>query len=372
MAYSDLIAALRLPAHPLARTGYGKRGVPAQPGARQQDFNHLPMREGCIAAYIDRLPEGSAIDTKTLAKSLPMYGQQAVRSALRNLSEIGHLRRIKERISEGRPQWVQRTYFSSIARSDSWWTAYLAGEDWPLQPPSPQPAAEPEELDAPEPVASVEPVELVQIMELVEEVPEPPVELEPSTEAVAAPEEEAPAEPVVTRPAAAPVQASSDAYQALAALGGVEPRLTLSARECEAMESLAAEWFARGSTPAQFLSAMTAGLPGAVHSRGALVRTRLMMKLPPEVPVSKSWLPHPDPFPPAPVGTRIMECTDCGRPGRPEALPGGLCNKCRNDGSLQRSSGRPAADELRRRVEGLRGALRSGTGCGAAYGPAPA
>ena len=178
-----------------------------------------------------------------------MYEQQAVRSALRNPSEIGHLRRIKERLSEGRPQWVQRTYFSSIARSDGWWTAYLAGEDWPLQPPSPQPAAEP--------VASVEPVELV------EEVPEPPVELEPSAEAVAA-----------------PVRASSDAYQALAALGGIEPRLTLSARECEAMESLAAEWFARGSTPAQFLSAMTAGLPGAVHSPGALVRTRLMMKLP--------------------------------------------------------------------------------------------
>jgi len=24
-----------------------------------------------------------------------------------------------------------------------------------------------------------------------------------------------------------------------------------------------------------------------------------------------------------------MECTDCGRPGQPEALPDGLCHTCR-------------------------------------------
>jgi len=121
MAYRDLIAALRLPTHPMARSGYGKRSVPAQEPYQQQDFAHLPMREGCIAAYIDRLPEGSAIDTKTLAKELPLYGRQAMRSALRNLSEVGHLRRIRETTtsSAGGRRWIQRTYFSALARDDA-------------------------------------------------------------------------------------------------------------------------------------------------------------------------------------------------------------------------------------------------------------
>lgn len=28
---------------------------------------------------------------------------------------------------------------------------------------------------------------------------------------------------------------------------------------------------------------------------------------------------------------RLLECTDCGRPGPPAALPGGLCRACRGD-----------------------------------------
>ena len=148
MAYPDLIAALRLPAHPMARSGYGKRSVPAQEPYQQQDFAHLPMREGCIAAYIDRLPEGSAIDTKTLARELPLYGQQAVRSALRNLSEAGHLRRVRETTqgTTGTRHWVQRTYFSAEVRDDAWWTAYLGNgtAEPPVEAPATDPEPEPE------------------------------------------------------------------------------------------------------------------------------------------------------------------------------------------------------------------------------------
>lgn len=57
----------------MANPGYGKRTIPAEPGAalRPVDFSHLPAREAYIAAYVHRLPEGAAMDVKSLAKVLP-------------------------------------------------------------------------------------------------------------------------------------------------------------------------------------------------------------------------------------------------------------------------------------------------------------
>lgn len=89
MASADSNAALPTPAHPVAKPGYGKQTPdteqPEHPLARD-DFAHLAERAAYLAAYIDRLPDGAAIDVKTLAKSQPLYGQQASRSALRELS----------------------------------------------------------------------------------------------------------------------------------------------------------------------------------------------------------------------------------------------------------------------------------------------
>ncbi|MGI5259617.1 hypothetical protein [Streptomyces angustmyceticus] len=115
--------------HPSARPGYGKRAAPAQRPSRPGDFAHLPRREASIAAYLDRLPEGADISVKTLAKVLPDYGQCALRTALRRLSEAGHLRRVTEtHMSDGgSPLWVTRTYFSRTPRDDAWWMALCAG-----------------------------------------------------------------------------------------------------------------------------------------------------------------------------------------------------------------------------------------------------
>ncbi|CAL9309652.1 hypothetical protein SUDANB51_03674 [Streptomyces sp. enrichment culture] len=54
-----------------------------------------------------------------------------------------------------------------------------------------------------------------------------------------------------------------------------------------------------------------------VHHPAALVRTRLTGKLP----------PPPAPRPPL----RVLECANCGAPGRPESLPGGRCSACRGE-----------------------------------------
>ncbi|RLU94798.1 hypothetical protein CTZ27_19055 [Streptomyces griseocarneus] len=133
MADAHPSAALPLMASP----GFGKRSAPDQKPRTADDFTHLPAREAYIAAYIDRLPDGAAIDIKTLAKQLAAFGQMAVRTALRLLETAGHLFRRRETVGDGGTQWVWRTYFSRTARDESWWKRLLKG-DVPPDEPKPQ------------------------------------------------------------------------------------------------------------------------------------------------------------------------------------------------------------------------------------------
>ncbi|MEU8546671.1 hypothetical protein AB0C81_06650 [Streptomyces roseoverticillatus] len=192
-------------AHPQAKPGYGKRTAPDQARRTSNDFAHLPPREASIAAFIDRLPEGAAMDAKTLAASIPDYGQAACRTALNRLTEAGHLRRVTERTkSDGRSNhWVTRTYFTRTPRDDDWWADFQAGNvPKPRQRPEPR--------------------------------PEPPEEPEP-------------------QPRAAGKPPRSQAYEALALAGRMDPRMTLSARDCKALEPLAEEWPSMGAVHAAAL-----------------------------------------------------------------------------------------------------------------------
>ncbi|MEU6141304.1 hypothetical protein ABZ848_13165 [Streptomyces sp. NPDC047081] len=143
----------------------------------------------------------------------------------------------------------------------------------------------------------------------------------------------------VTRPS--PQAVRSAAYGVLARLGRIDPRLTLSAGECGALEGSAAEWFERGASEAQLVHAVSAGLPKEVAHAYGFVRARLVAKLPPE----------PLPQPP---GTRYeVVCTACGEPGEGARLRGGLCEGCRG--------GRPvlAAEQVHAHAGRLRTALRA-------------
>ncbi|MFI9205836.1 hypothetical protein [Streptomyces sp. NPDC053048] len=268
------MADANLTAVPMAAAGYGKQSAPDQAPRTRSDFAHLPAREAAIAAFIDRLPDGAAVDIKTLAKQIPAYGQQAVATALNNLSKAGHLRRFRETITSDRTQWVSRTHFSRTARDDAWWDRFLT--EGSATQSSPEPGPEPDPIPVPTP---------------------------------------APARPTC-----------SPAYLALATLGRTEPRLALSAAECADLEELATEWLSRGITPPDLVRILAAGLPSAViHSPGGFTRKRLIDKMPPELPLppqAAESLPGP---------RRVMECTGCGIPGWPEALPGGLCRSCRGD-----------------------------------------
>ncbi|MFJ8858652.1 hypothetical protein ACIRD8_09465 [Streptomyces sp. NPDC102451] len=131
MAASQLSAAPHapyVPPHPMANPGYGKRSAPDQRPRGERDFAHLPPREAAVAAYIDRLPDGSDVSVKTLARWLP-YGQCALRTALNRLQAAGHLRRGRECVTTDEVMlWVTRTFFSRTARDDAWWAAFTRGD----------------------------------------------------------------------------------------------------------------------------------------------------------------------------------------------------------------------------------------------------
>ncbi|MFJ8749893.1 MarR family transcriptional regulator [Streptomyces sp. NPDC102441] len=286
MATQHSNSALRAPAPPSrpyakANPGYGKRSTPDQRPPRPDDFALLPERERYVAGYVDHLPDGAAMDIKPLAKSLPLYGQMAVGSALRALGVAGHLRHVRCPADAGGGQirWITRTYWSRTAHDNEWWAAFLGGA--PAAPVTPAVPAVPQQRA---------------------QEPEPEPALTPET----------------------PTAAPSPAYLALAQLGRADARLALSAADCAALEEAAAAWLARGVNTEYLVQALTAGLPPAVDSPVGFLRRRLRDKLPPLLPAA----PAPD-APGMPERRPMVECTECGAPGRPEALPDGLCRSCR-------------------------------------------
>ncbi|MER5550377.1 MarR family transcriptional regulator [Streptomyces sp. NPDC002793] len=297
----------------MANPGYGKRSAPDQQPRRADDFTLLPLRERHIAGFIDQLPDGAAMDVKGLAKQLPLYGQQAVGSALKALSVAGYLRRVRCLVTGegGQVRWVFRTFWSRTARDNEWWGALVGAER--SQPMVAEPAAV-------------------------------------RTEAPVVPQQRTP------EPVPPVLEGDSPAYAALARLGRVDARLALSAADCAVLEPLAAAWFTRGVDADYLVQALVAGLPVGVDSPVGLVRRRLTDKIPPQV----SAAPMP-PAPGEPVRRVMMECTKCGVPGRAEALPDGLCRACREpgQGAPEETAELPAERDVRAYVAELRDLLKA-------------
>ncbi|MFE7460599.1 MarR family transcriptional regulator [Streptomyces sp. NPDC012600] len=335
MATQHLSPALRTPAlshpYPKAKPGYGKRSTPAQAPATGAEFALLPARERYVAGFVDHLPDGSAMDIKTLAKQLPLYGQQAISSALTALSVAGHLRRVRRPAGEGdQVRWAFRTFWSRTARDNEWWNTFLATQDTGT-PPAPAQEPGPErEADHPD-----------------QQEAQTPTPTPPQTQAKTpnpTPESTPTPAPAVSAP-------PSPAYLALAQLGLREPRLPLSAVDCETLQELAQGWFDRGVDADYLLQALTCGLPKAVDSPVGFVRDRLTRKLPPHRPTA------PPPPPPGTTHHLLVECTECGAPGRPESLPDGLCGPCRRSAqkttATQSPPPRPDARLLAGQIRGL-------------------
>ncbi|MFH9197257.1 MarR family transcriptional regulator [Streptomyces anulatus] len=350
----------------MAKPGYGKRSAPDQRPHTPHDFALLPTRERYVAGFVDRLPEGAAMSVKTLAKQLPLYGQQAISTALTALSVAGHLRRVRCAVGQGETtRWAFRTFWSRTARDNEWWNTYLAAED--ARAAAPAPGATVTSTTAPPPpwvpAEGPPPPALPEGPwgEAAPASPEPPradtapgaVEPAEAPAPVSVPHQRTPDDPPDAAPGPGPARGTaaaasptgpmgptdlavsagplglraphSPAYLALARLGRTDQRLGLSADDCAALEAQAAEWLARGVDADYLTAALTAGLPAKVDSPLGFVRRRLADKVPPRLTTENT-----QPAPPTPTPRRLlMECTDCGRPGQPEALPDGLCRPCR-------------------------------------------
>ncbi|MFJ2433160.1 MarR family transcriptional regulator [Streptomyces anulatus] len=323
MATQHPSSALHAPAlsaaYPMAKPGYGKRSVLDQQARTRHDFALLPTRERYVAGFVDHLPEGAAMSVKTLAKQLPLYGQQAISTALTALSVAGHLRRVRCAVvgAGDETRWVFRTFWSRTAHDNEWWNTYLATEK-AAQAAAPAPEAPAHHTAPPPPWAPAE-----------QPSPPPPRPENPRTEQTPeptpVPHQRTPDRTPATAPATPHAAGPSPAYLALARLGRDDHRLTLSADDCATLEPQAAQWLARGVSVDYLTSALTAGLPAKVDSPVGLLRRRLNDKMPPRLPTAGS----PSPVAPASAGRLLVECTDCGRPGPPQALPDGLCRPCR-------------------------------------------
>ncbi|MFJ6443844.1 MarR family transcriptional regulator [Streptomyces sp. NPDC091649] len=344
--------------YPMAKPGYGKRTAPDQHPRAPHDFALLPTRERYVAGFVDHLPEGAAMSVKQLAKQLPLYGQQAVSTALTALSVAGHLRRVRCSVDAGdETRWVFRTFWSRTARDNEWWNTYLATEkatqtvsstpDTPAPTTaSPPPWASAEKAPPPAPEAPA-----------TEQAPEPPAI--PHQRIPARAPDAQPAPPAPNTAPATPRTSEagpSPAYLALARLGRDDHRLTLSAADCTALEPQAAQWLARGVTIDYLTSALTAGLPAQVDSPVGLLRRRLTDKMPPRLPTGS-----PSPGSPASAHRILVECTDCGRPGPPEALPDGLCRPCRTarSGAAENPPSPAEIADVKAHMTNLRGLLKS-------------
>ncbi|MFE3382193.1 MarR family transcriptional regulator, partial [Streptomyces anulatus] len=220
-------------------------------------------------------------------------------------------------------RWVFRTFWSRTARDNEWWNAYLATEQ-ATRAAAPVPDASARDTAPPPPWAPAEDPRPAPEGPDTEQTPEPAAVPQQRTPARAPDTRPAPPVPA-TAPATPHAPGTSPAYLALARLGRDDHRLTLSADDCAALEPLAAEWLARGVSVDYLTSALTAGLPAKVDSPVGLLRRRLNDKVPPRLPTAGS----PSPGAPTPARHLLVECTDCGRPGPPQALPDGLCRPCR-------------------------------------------
>ncbi|MFE4020117.1 hypothetical protein ACFXPZ_22360 [Streptomyces sp. NPDC059101] len=147
-----------------------------------------------------------------------------------------------------------------------------------------------------------------------------------------------------TAAATMPQELVERAAQALAAVSHAERRLRLGGREVQRLAPVAGEWLQRGATVRDIREALTSGLPETVHCPAALVRDRLVRKMPeaPSFAEQRAFGASPTP--------RVATMRECAgehlqpllfRPVDDERL----CAACRSEQAETAADGGGATDE---------------------------
>ncbi|WP_271208646.1 helix-turn-helix domain-containing protein [Streptomyces poonensis] len=218
-----------------------------------------------LALHILSLPDGAAVDIRTLTSRFP-EGRDRIAFALRELEAHGYFERVRERTGAG--QVVTRTYAHHVPGRTTRTTEPVVRDSAVREPVR-------EQVPEPEPgrVVELEPV-TVPGDEPEREAP-PPGEAEP----VSAPE---PSEPPAED--AAPGPHHEEAVVALTRARKLDKRIMLSERDVQRLAPAAAEWIARGVGRVALMQVLSDRLPPEVHNPAALVAHRLREWLPPSLP----------------------------------------------------------------------------------------
>ncbi|MFQ6195063.1 hypothetical protein [Streptomyces sp. NPDC000405] len=153
----------------------------------------------------------------------------------------------------------------------------------------------------------------------------------------------------------------------LSSISHRERQLRLTGREVTGLAPLAAEWFLRGASLTDLREALTLGLPEPVHSAAALIRNRLMRKMPP----APSFAEQRATTPGAPPEPRVADMRECQgdhvqpRLFRPVAEET-LCPACRRE----RAEAAPPPTATRG-AAAVRAALRPGGAASVGGRPRP-
>nr|WSW44961.1 helix-turn-helix domain-containing protein [Streptomyces sp. NBC_01001] len=273
---------------------------------------HLSMNARALASYIQSVPRGTPVGIKALAKELPL-GENSIGKALGELEAYGYLRRLQEKLPDGRI--VTRTVFCNAPKA-------VTPEPAPaLTAPKPEPEPEPELEPEPEP----EPAPRLEPEPRPEPAPRPESEPGAGPTPGPAPDPEPgpePPKPHVALPAprnpANPPRRQL-AEELLAELRRADPRLLLGARDVQRLAGGVEAWLERGATHHAVTSALTANLPDRPRSPAGLIAHRLAAQLPPLLapPARREPFVAPDPF---------QTCEKCDRAFR--APTPGTCKGC--------------------------------------------
>ncbi|GAA2294446.1 hypothetical protein GCM10010149_48030 [Nonomuraea roseoviolacea subsp. roseoviolacea] len=266
-----------------------------------------------ILVYLLSLEDGTKVNVRDLADENPGVGRRAVALALDELVSLGYYVRVTTRGDDGAIRTTTAVY--DIPQT----AASAQVVPIPRQPGTGQPhpgasGTNPVKETPGKETSPLPPVETASVAESAPEAPKGGGEGEASTQ-----DEIAACAPVVAR------------------IGRQEPRLTVGIAEMGKVLPLVAEWRQRGASDDQIVHAVTSGLPGDIKSAVGLMRDRLTRKMPIRFTVTSAT--------PAPA---LVECPECGRPGRVH----GLCADCRTVEAPRPAEGarNRAADELRRRM----------------------
>jgi hypothetical protein len=253
------------------------RGFAVLPNTLLQDRRLSYTARGVLVDLLSR-PDGWSEDGRRMAATSPQ-GRHAVAKALRELTAFGYYRVERLRRADG-------TFVSEVHVFDTPQVAPDATRPGPGAAESEDRGANPVKDRGKEPTL-------------------------PDRRPSAATGEEGRAKPTATQPA--PSGLVGEAVATLFRVIRTEPRLRLGTAEALVLAPLVSAWLERGYGQRDLSAALLGGLPEPVHSATALLRDRLIRKLPPARGAAAP-----------PARPRPHECGQCARPIPHE----GICRAC--------------------------------------------